>query len=558
MEHGDSWVGLEHTGEDVIIHDVYVPKSDRGQGKAGQLLSDIEKVSTGKTLWLGSTNKQMDRAAEKAGFEMISPRGTAGNQPIFYRGTGSEEQMHHFSPDVKKFVARNRSTALEYGPNIEQLQAKSGAKILTEESPEFAKLTGVKNYNPKKGIWQGNLEQRVEEYTTQESSPTEAFINMMVEKAQKRGYDAVSFSEDYLMGTAIINESAFTNKIFQIPEAVNSRTMATYRKVATAEIPSEIQIPTASLKEFARRAGASGADLGGIEARNAGDDLLAAVADLPDAVSFDTMKELRSRLISRIDEFSVVNKKAPAIGKAKKLIGLSDGEIESTLSAESPELIDQWRTANRFYREGQEKFNNVMIRRLMKLADDTGTGGEMIAPSIFKPGQVSRVRRVKEALEPEEWTKMQGFFVQHLLSKSTDADGQIVGKRILSNLEGKPGSFGPEMIREVFTPKQAEALHMLGQAMQTAQSGTSTGSGRVLIQLSQAGMVGTLATAGLTPLAATVIIGPSVLSKMMLNPVAAKWLTQGFQLPANSVEAGGVLVRLLNEVGKYADRSSER
>ena len=46
-----------------------------------------------------------------------------------------------------------------------------------------------------------------------------------------------------------------------------------------------------------------GQELGGIEAKNAGDDLLAAVMDLPDKVDFSTAKELRSRLLSRIDEF---------------------------------------------------------------------------------------------------------------------------------------------------------------------------------------------------------------------------------------------------------------
>jgi len=314
-----------------------------------------------------------------------------------------------------------------------------------------------------------------------------------------------------------------------------------------------VNIPTKSLKEFAAQVRSTTKNLSDIEAKNAGDDLISAIQDLPDDIGFDVARELRSRLISRVDEFNVLNKKAPAIGKAKKLISLTDQAIEDSLGAH-PDVLDSWRIANRFYKEGSEKFNSTMIRRLVKLADDTGTGAEMIAPSIFKPGAVSKVRKVKAALQPAEWTKMQGFFMEHLMQKSTDVDGVLMGKRLLNHLEGKPGSFGKEMISESFNPQQIEALKQLGSALKIAQDKPSEGAGKVLIQLTQAGALGAVLTGNLEIPAATIIFGPAVLSKMLLNPTVCKTLTTGLTLPAKSPQAAGILARLIaasHEISTY-------
>lgn len=468
---------------------------------------------------------------------------------------------------------------------------------------------------------------------------------------------------------------------------------------------------TQSLKNFAKPLQRRAGKLEGIEAKNAGDDLVSAVMDLPEQLSYKEATELRSRLISRINEFSVINKKAPAIGKAKKMVGLLDkaigkslGEIgaptgqaairrgavlsegldhsiadavdvfnsngiptkwshsgmvdehkgmypkiaekfgttpeglpklghwggtspdfyTSYISAEKsvlpknwkkiakkhkidyvetpkrvvdpkktnpPEVefqiktegmkeeelsskwtdfaedmvtgkslkgkagipptgstpLEAWRAANRFYRDGQKKFNSTLIRRLVKFADDTGTGAEMIGSAIFKPRHISSVQRVKNALkdDPATWKKMQGFFMQHILQKSTDVDGNIVGKRIINAISGKPNSFGMPMLKEVFSEKQIDSLVTFGKAVKLTQKRQAEGAGKVLIQLTQAGAMGALFTGNLELPAATIIIGPAVVSKMLLNPRVAELLTTGLTLPARAPEAAGVMTRLI-------------
>jgi len=491
-------------------------------------------------------------------------------------------------------------------------------KILDAESKEIFDLAGTSE------------EEFVEQMLDYHSVIDDAVIAL-----RDKGYDSVLLknveTDGYEGVELVITNPSMIEKVGA--EGVTS-TLPTIEK--------GVQISTDSLKSFAKHPRKIAEDLGGIEAKNAGDDLMAAVMDLPDTISFEAAKDLRSRLISRVNEFQVINKKAPAIGKAKKLISLVDSAIESGLKdlpkpeggmrfqmpkAETMESgfmgkdagraipavryngeiytgewgaphfdvaqqipgevdfskiresdrgwmingqyvgrvkdkatkggvdewtftdagpLEAWRIANRFYKEGQERFNNTMIRRLIKLASDNGVGAEMIAPSIFKPGQVSRVRSVKRALgeSSPEWNSMRQFFVQHLLSKSTDVNGQIVGKRILNNISGKPNSFGMEMMRETLTPAQIHSLKTFGRAAQIAQEAQSEGAGRVLIQLTQAGAMGAIVTGKLEIPAATIVFGPAVLSKLLLRPSTSRFLTEGLTLPASAEAAGGILARL--------------
>ncbi len=316
------------------------------------------------------------------------------------------------------------------------------------------------------------------------------------------------------------------------------------------ETVDTVTVPTKGIKDFAKSVAVRSKDLGSIEAKNAGDDLISAIMDMPDQLGFDAARELRSRLISRVDEFSIANKKAPAIGKAKRMISMIDEGISNSLkkydsvNPDSESAHEAWRLANRFYKEGQERLNNTMIRRIVKFADDTGTGAEMIAPAMFKPGQVSRVKAVKKAVDGPTWKKLQGFFMENFLQKSTDVNGEIIGKRVVNNISGKPGSYGEEMMREVLTPEQLNSLKQFGRAVQLTQERQSEGAGRMLIQLTQAGAIGTIAMGKAKPLSTVIIIGPAVLSKMMINPTMNKMLIEGMKMPVGSREAAAMLTRI--------------
>lgn len=318
------------------------------------------------------------------------------------------------------------------------------------------------------------------------------------------------------------------------------------------QLAGDVSISTASLKKFAEPLAEVAQEIGGIEAANAGDDVIRAILDLPDTISFATAKEVRSRLLSKVNEFSIVNKKAPAIGKSNKLIHLIDQAVESALTIRGSEALRAWRTANRFFKEGQEQFNNTMIRKLLKRADDTGLGVETIGKALFKPGNVTGIKKVMKVLNPKEADTLRGFFTSDLLQKSADKNGIIMGTRLLNNLSGKPGSFGEPMLKQIYTPQQLESIKDFANALNLSQQQQSGGLGSMFIQLSQAGAVVGFAT-GFEPEATAILLGPALLSRAMLSRPIARMLTEGIKLPARSPQAVGVMTRLTAAILRLKD-----
>jgi len=311
------------------------------------------------------------------------------------------------------------------------------------------------------------------------------------------------------------------------------------------QLSESVTVSTEGIKSFVEPLKEISEQLGSIEAKNSGDDIIQAVLDLPDDLDFATAKELRTRLLSRVDEFSILNKKAPAIGKAKKIISILDESISKSLKKQAPEGYEAWREANEFYKKGQERFNRTFIRRLLKTAEETGRGPEFIAEAVFRPRGVTNIKRVKEALTPKQWTKMQSFYIQDLFRKSVDEEGAVIGTRFYNQLIGKSQSaMGKTALKEIFTPEQLKEIILFSKTLQMTQARQSEGLGKMLIQLAQGGAIAGFAT-GFAPEAAAILITPPVLSKMMLMPKVTKWLTQGIKTPSGSPEVLGIITRLI-------------
>lgn len=304
-----------------------------------------------------------------------------------------------------------------------------------------------------------------------------------------------------------------------------------------------VQVSTKELKNFAGLTQKVSKPIAGIESKNAGDDLIAAILGLPDQIDFTSAKELRSRLISRVDEFSVINKKAPAIGKAKHLIGLTDTAITKALPDEA---LEAWRGANAFYKFGEEKFNNTIIRRLLKFAEDTGQGAEFIGKNIFKAQAPSSIRKIKRVVSLPEWKKLQSFYVQRLFIKSVDdKTGAVMGDNIWKLMFGKgENAMGEPALKVIFNPEQLKDLSEFTTALKLAQAKQAQGLGRMFIQLTQGGAIAGFAT-GFAPEAGVLLFSPFAVSKLLLNRATARWLTQGFKIPATSPQAMGIAARLL-------------
>ncbi len=322
-----------------------------------------------------------------------------------------------------------------------------------------------------------------------------------------------------------------------------------------------IVVPTASMKKFALPLVKVSEELGGVGAASSGDDLIGTISQMPDGISFRAAKELRSRLLSVVDEFSITNKKAPAIGKAKKLIGFIDEATSNALKANNPEALGLWREANKIYKEGSKQFDNAFIRRLIKSADpDFGGSPESIVKAIWKPKNPTNIIRARKAvMGPKKrfgdhaWRKIQGYGLQDLVEGATDpSTGIISGKKLLNRIKALGGTFN-----EGFSVTQRQGIKDFAETLNRVQTRQGEGTGRMLIQLTQGGMALGLFGAGLTPEAGAVLLGPAVLARMFTNPIAAKWLSQGLELPASSPASAGLFGRVMGAMAE-SEKSNEQ
>jgi hypothetical protein len=331
------------------------------------------------------------------------------------------------------------------------------------------------------------------------------------------------------------------------------------------EMAKNVKIPLDNVKRFAEPLLERAREIRRVQSKAAGDNLLTTISKLDDEISFPAAKELRSRLLSVINEFSVINKKAPAIGKARKIISLIDDSIENTLGRENPEALGIWRQANQLYKEGSKKLDSQFVRRMLKLADpEFGGEPEKILKSIFKRGGISNIRRMKTALGGRRapiWKQMKAWYVQDIIQGATKNEA-IQGSKMLESLYGRTG-MGKKALREIFDLHELNALESVAKTLKVVQERQAEGTGRMLIQLTQGGAALTVLglageRTGGQAAAGAILFGPAVLSRMFVNPMAAKWLSTGLKLPKHSGYAISLSLRLSRLANKIEQEIEEQ
>ena len=279
----------------------------------------------------------------------------------------------------------------------------------------------------------------------------------------------------------------------------------------------------------------------GISAEAMGDDIVSEISTMPNTVDFSVAKDLKTRLMKKVDFFDVTDKTAPAKGIAKKGISMLDDAIEKQLSGNHPEAYQLWRDANQTWKTTGQQFNNRFIRTIIRKVDpDLGGDPEMIVNSVFKSGSVSRIQRVKNALDigsnPEGrqlWNKLKSWTVHDSFKKATNKEGEIIGTALDETLFGRSG-LGDKVLRETFTPEEIGNLKEFTNALRVTQAKTKEGTGRIWIQLTQAGAVMGVLSGKYRNASIAILGGPYVLAKIFTNPKWAKSMIDGIKMSGNT------------------------
>lgn len=295
-----------------------------------------------------------------------------------------------------------------------------------------------------------------------------------------------------------------------------------------------------------------------------GFDTIANVLRVNDNISFEAAKNFRTSLLNIAKNRTIEGKTDPAVGLARNLAGQVDNAISSALKTHSPKALKLWRKANRAYRATNEQYDNRLIREIFDMANRSKAGNpEDIIPHVFKPGAITNIKRIKRAVDPETWGKVKNLYTRNLLKKSSIASEDLVSaggaaRTTVAAADVKGGTFmlqgsqlkealegmGKDILNTIYTPKELVTLKAVASAMDLSQKTVGHGLGRMFIQLSQAGAIIGVLSGKAAGLGVPLIVGPGLLSRVFTNPVTAKWLIQGYKLPANSPKLVSIMARL--------------
>lgn len=317
-----------------------------------------------------------------------------------------------------------------------------------------------------------------------------------------------------------------------------------------------------SLKRFAKEDKGMADFLNGIAAEEGGDTLLAKIVGMQDHIPYAAAQKLRSRLQSVADVYSIENKRAPALGLATKAGGMVDEAIDKGLEKFSPDARDIWRYANEVYKGASQEFNNEFLRNLIKIGTRRKDGlPEKVFDEVWKPGNISGIQKLKTALDPETWRLFQGQAAQTLIKRSMKDD--VLDFHTLERLAFEPKGIGNAAMRETFGTENLTWLHKFVDAGKAANKRAPEETGKMLIQLTQGGALFGLA-AGILPGgpgveagAATIVLGPWLLGRLLTNPRAANALIDGLSTRKAAPTAGAIAGRLATALFPRSEKREE-
>ena len=334
------------------------------------------------------------------------------------------------------------------------------------------------------------------------------------------------------------------------------------RTVARTAREYELQIPTKPMKDFAEPLREIAEEINTTLGENAGDALLADVLAFSDTISFPAAREFRSRLIATSDTFTLINKRAPALGKIKQLTGILDETIATRLEATDAGAYELWRTAGSLYKQAEKTFNNKLVRSLI-LKGDPELGGALADPTtmveqLIRPRTPTRTKRLRqtitgvgtqlgEGMSKEEaqqaqarnlgiWAKVRGWFVRSLLEKATNKSTGTLDARAFNGVLYGPQGYGEPTIQAVLGRKGAERLKEFSNLLNTIQERPAGGTGKMLIQLTQGGaVIQLLSTVFYRGLEASltapgiILLTPWALSKWFMSASASRTINRAIQ-----------------------------
>lgn len=317
-----------------------------------------------------------------------------------------------------------------------------------------------------------------------------------------------------------------------------------------------------ALKTFIQKELDISGSLHGLGDETVGGPMLRKIAEMPDQMNVQTIIQLRRRLrgIREGFEASPDTRKSPAVGVFKQLERFADQAVERALQGQGrSDLVGMWRQANEIWKNGSQRFNNGIIRRVSKMIDLDKSVPEDIVTTAFAPGKVTRMNVMKEAVSGPAWQNIARAGMAKIYEKAVDpASGALLGQSLEQALIG-PEGLGAQGLTTAVGPIVAQRWLQFARAVKTRQAKSGASEGSVFIQLTQSGAAVQASQVAIAALglssgstelqvgAGFILFGPAAVARIMTNPRSARILIEGVKedsITKFSAQAG-TLARLV-------------
>ena len=236
-------------------------------------------------------------------------------------------------------------------------------------------------------------------------------------------------------------------------------------------------------------------------------------------VTFELASQLRSDLlgIGRQSQ-DLIGDKASAMGK--RLAPLLDRAMQKAAKGAGPEVTAAWRGANKFWKDGVEKFNTQLIKRIAKKKTQS-------VFAAIKGANPRVIRQVKNAIDDDKvWSDVQGHFLLDLFNDFTNPEDVVLNGKALANKIRKLERDGG--FTAIMGEAGAAGIKRLSNALKISQGPIGKNlPGPMMIQLMQAGAALSAFTFNFDKYGVAILAVPSVAAKLFKNPRFIKWAALG-------------------------------
>jgi hypothetical protein len=402
-------------------------------------------------------------------------------------------------------ILDNVTSSAIFGGRMSQQKAMQ-RKVLEQWRQEFVESLG-KNLSP------SDIGQAYVDAVTKRWSPWQEFL--------KTGWNALEKKAGEVTRKRTVSEVVDTGLLSSTGKPIRRKVS---RVVEEKGVRVDITKVREDLADPIRRAKLPGGD-------EIGQGMLRALEELPKNPTFSDVKAFRSKVL-RVQRAAAKAGEDP--GAFKLLNKHLTEAMGDALKKQAPELYTEWRALSTMEKTSHERFDNEVIKSLRKMVDVKGEP-QRVVQRLFTKENVTQIRIARESIDDETFGVMQRWFIENAYKKSGGS-----GEKLLEDMTKGPENTGREVYREVLGPKLFKEWEEFANTLNVTQQKQSEGIGGMMVQLAQSGAVvrtahaaatGTAFTIGGATPAATILVGPSVLARMMTNEKSARLLREGMRMP---------------------------